>query len=119
MPWEALALLLAAIDDVNIYPAPQEQYVADAIVIVPGSPWIAPGGDTWGDAERYRVTVLVPTGGPQDTLERLHVIVHELLDLARRASWEFEEVGEPAIDETTGTPFLTATATLIYRNCEE
>jgi hypothetical protein len=124
-PWDTLAGLLTAalvdVDDeptVNVYPTPTEQVVADAVVIRPDTPWIAPG-DVWMGEERYAVVCLVSAGTPADGLARLHSIVHTVLDAARSASWEFDNVSPPVVDESTGTPFLAATVSLIYRNCEE
>lgn len=116
MPWDTLAGLLDDIDDVNVYATPQETIVPDAIVIRPDTPWISPG-DTWSDEERYAVVVLVTAATPSDGLLRLHDIVHDVVHIARTASWEFDNVSAPVVDETTGTPFLAATVSLIYRNC--
>lgn len=118
MPWETLAALID-LEDVNVYPTPQETIVPDAVVIRPDTPWIAPGDATWNDEERYAAVVLVTAATPGDGLVRLHTIVHGVLDAARRASWELDNVSSPVVDETTGTPFLAATISLIYRNCEE
>lgn len=118
MPWETLAALLN-IAGVNVYDTPQETIVPDAVVIRPDSPWIAPSDAGWPDEERYAAVVLVTASTPGDGLARLHTVVHAVLDAARRASWEFDNVSAPVVDESTGTPFLAATVSLIYRNCEE
>lgn len=119
MPWETLAALLDDLEDVNVYPTPQEPIVPDAVVIRPDTPWIAPSDTTWPDEERYAVVVLVTASTPGDGLARLHTIVHAVLAAARTALWEFDNVSAPVVDESTGTPFLAATISLIYRNCEE
>lgn len=119
-PWDALATLLQAAEtDVNVYPAPVEDIVADAIVIRPDTPWFEQGEQTWYDQERYAVVALVSASAPADGLARLHYLVHSILHTARDASWEFESVTAPVVDESTGTPFLAATVSLVYRNCEE
>jgi hypothetical protein len=119
-PWDALAQLLTDADTgANIYPTPEETIVADALVVRPDQPWVGNSESTWPDEERYAVVALVSASTPGDGLARLHTLVHAVLDAARGASWEFDSVSAPVVDESTGTPFLAATVSLIYRNCEE
>ena len=119
-PWVDLAeLLAAAATDANVYPTPTEQVVADAIVIRPDTPWIANSGAAWFGEERYAAIALVSASTPNDGLARLHELVHIIMDTARAGSWEFDSVTPPVVDESTGTPFLASTVSLIYRNCEE
>lgn len=119
-PWDALAVLLQAAETgVNVYPTPEENIVPPAIVVRPDTPWIETGDDMWSDQERYAVVALVTASTPGDGLAELHGIVHSIMHAARTASWHFDSVTAPAVDESTGTPFLAATVSLIYRNCEE
>jgi hypothetical protein len=119
-PWDQLADLLQGADDyVNVYPTPAENIVPDAIVVRPDTPWFEPGPGYQMDAERYAAVALVSASSPSDGLARLHDLVHNILHTARTASWEFESVTAPVVDESTGTPMLAATVSLIYRNCEE
>lgn len=119
-PWVDLATLLEAADTgANIYPTPEEQVVAPAIVVRPDTPWIGNSDSFWSGEERYAVVALVTASTPGDGLAALHELVHAIMETAREASWEFDSVTAPVVDETTGTPFLAATVSLIYRNCEE
>jgi hypothetical protein len=119
-PWEALAQLLTDADTgANIYPTPAEEIVPEALVIRPDTPWMDTSGVAWSGEERYAVVALVTASTPSDGLKRLHELVHAIMHTARTASWEFDSVTAPVVDETTGTPFLAATVSLIYRNCEE
>jgi hypothetical protein len=117
-PWDVLATALAAANDgVNIYPTPDDNVTPPAIVIRPDTPWIEPG-DFSIDDERYAAIALVTASTPEDGLAALHTLVHSIAHEARAEGWEFVSVSAPAIDESTGTPFLAATVSLIYRNCE-
>lgn len=120
-PWDQLAALMTGdpFDAVNVYPTPSENVTPDAVVIQPDEPWIGNSDAVWTDEERYVVTALVTASTPGDGLARLHALIHAVLHAARSASWEFDSVTAPAVNESTGTPFLAATVSLIYRNCEE
>lgn len=126
-PWDQLGELLDAAlvnvsdePNVNVYRTPtDQQIIPDAVVIRPDTPWIGNSESSWGDEERYAVVALVTASTPGDGLARLHGILHTVLDAARQAGWEFDTVTAPVVDESTGAPFLAATASFIYRNCEE
>ena len=117
-PWDTLAASLELAEpDVNVYPTPDDNVSAPAIVIRPDTPWIEPGSYEIDD-ERYAAIALVTASTPEDGLAALHTLVHSIAHVARTEGWEFVSVSAPAVDESTGTPFLAATVSLIYRNCE-
>lgn len=118
-PWDELADALEAVtalEDVNVYATPTPDYVPDAIVIRPGSPWIEPGPQFPADTDRYVAVAVVSASTPGDGTARLHMLVHAIADTARLIGWEFESASEPVIDESI-TPALASAVSLIYRNC--
>jgi len=118
IPSEDLASALEASgalsDGVSIYPGPAPQIVPPAIVIRPAEPWIEQ--DTYCKGlERYHAIAVVSASTPRDGVDELYTIVQGI-KAALPDTWDWETVGQPVIDESTGTAFLAAPVRLLYRN---
>jgi len=121
IPSEDLASALEASgalsDGVSIYPGPAPQIVPPAIVIRPAEPWIEQ--DTYCKGlERYHAIAVVSASTPRDGVDELYTIVQGI-KAALPDTWDWETVGQPVIDESTGTAFLAAPVRLLYRNGED
>ena len=121
IPSEGLATALEASDalseGVSIYPGPAPQIVPPAIVIRPAEPWIEPS--TFCDGlERYHAIAVVSASTPRDGIDELYTIIQGI-KAALPDTWDWETVGQPVIDESTGTAFLAAPVRLLYRNGED
>ena len=118
MPWDTLAgLLQTALPGVNIYPVPEENVSAPAIVIRPDDPWMVSDAIAY-DEERYNAIALVSASDTRDGLRELHELMHTVAHVARSNGFELDEASAPLIDRTTDTPFLASSVSLIYRSCE-
>lgn len=122
IPSEDLASALEASDalsgGVSIYPGPAPQIVAPAIVIRPAEPWIEQ--DTYCKGlERYHAIAVVSAATPRDGVADLYTIIQAIKDALPDTGWDWETVGQPVIDESTGTAFLAAPVRLLYRNGED
>jgi len=121
IPSEALATALEASgalsDGISIYPGPAPQIVPPAIVIRPAEPWIEPS--TFCDGlERYHAIAVVTAATPRDGVAELYIIIQAIRDALvgdPGSKWDWESVGQPVIDESTGTAFLAAPVRLTYR----
>jgi len=121
IPSEDLASALEASgalsDGVSIYPGPAPQIVPPAIVIRPAEPWIEPSTFCKG-LERYHAIAVVSASTPRDGVDELYTIIRAIQE-ALPNTWDWETVGQPVIDESTGTAFLAAPVRLLYRNGED
>jgi len=121
IPSEDLASALEASgalsDGVSIYTGPAPKIVPPAIVIRPAEPWIEQ--DTYCKGlERYHAIAVVSASTPRDGVDELYTIVQGI-KAALPDTWDWETVGQPVIDESTGTAFLAAPVRLLYRNGED
>jgi len=121
IPSEGLATALGASEGlpegVSIYPGPAPQIVPPAIVIRPAEPWIEPSTFCKG-LERYHAIAVVSASTPRDGIDELYTIIQGI-KAALPDTWDWETVGQPVIDESTGTAFLAAPVRLLYRNGED
>lgn len=119
-PSEALAAaLVTSQSGVNVYSTPSDSIVAPAIVIRPAEPWREPDRFCY-DLQRYHAICVVAAASPQDGLGRLYAMTNGVIATAIDIEgWDWETVGAPIVDETTGTAFLAAPVRLSYRNTEE
>ncbi len=121
IPSEGLASALGASgglsEGVSIYPGPAPQIVPPAIVIRPAEPWIEPSTFCRG-LERYHAIAVVTASTPRDGVDQLYTIIQAIKDALEGetgSKWDWESVGQPVIDESTGTAFLAAPVRLTYR----
>ena len=121
IPSEGLGTVLGAseglTEGVSIYPGPAPQIVPPAIVIRPAEPWIEPSTFCKG-LERYHAIAVVSASTPRDGVDELYTIITGIIE-ALPDTWDWETVGQPVIDESTGTAFLAAPVRLLYRNGED
>jgi hypothetical protein len=119
-PAAELVALLTALDPgdlpagLNLYPAPQEDIVAPAIVIRPSVDWFLPHGFCNED-EHWDALPVVSASTPGDGIKQLRSITRTIIRaLAPPFGWE--RVDGPVIDETTGVPFLANRIRLTYQS---
>ena len=101
-------------DGLNIYPAPEQNIVAPAVVIRPDTPWLAPDRFCF-DMERYAAVVVVTASTPADGIALLRSMLLLIIG-ALVSPWDWEQADGPVVDETTGVPFLAARLRLKYSN---
>ncbi len=122
IPSEGLASALEASGalsgGVSIYPGPAPQIVPPAIVIRPAEPWMEPA-TFCKDLQRYHAIAVVSASTPRDGVAQLYEIIQAIKAALPEEGWDWETVGQPVIDESTGTAFLAAPVRLLYRNGED
>lgn len=113
-----LVALLADIEDMpeglNIYAAPEETITAPALVIRPDTPWLSPDKFCY-DLERYIVIAVVSASTPTDGIVMLRSMMLNTI-AALVSPWDWDDVGGPVIDRSTGVPFLAVRLRLKYSN---
>lgn len=99
-------------DTIGWYSSPPSQLHTPAIVWRPDQPFITPEGGTFETVtEQWLAVSVVAVGDEATAMNRLAAVVFALLayiDPHPSAIWD--RVDGPYLDDTTGTPVLTAAA---------
>ena len=91
----------------------RSQVIAPALVIRPYDPWLSP--DRFCKAvQRYVAVATVGAASGEDGIDRLYTMVLAVIDNLPEG-WDWESVGGPVIDESTGTSFLAAPVRLTFK----
>lgn len=91
----------------------RSQVVAPAVVVRPNEPWMEP--DTFCNMlQRYVAVATVQAASAEEGVVKLLAMVSAVVDNLP-SGWDWESVGAPIIDETTGTAFLVAPVRLTYK----
>lgn len=87
--------------------------VAPALIVRPYEPWFSP--DRFCKAvQRYVAVATVNAPSSEDGIDRLYTMVNAVIDNLPEG-WDWESIGGPVIDESTGTAFLAAPVRLTYK----
>ena len=117
-PLDSLIAALQASDDLSgaSVSGVLSQVVPPAVIVRPTEPWIEPDRFC-AAAERYVAVATVSAATPEQGVNDLLVMVRAIMQAATNVTgWDYESVGAPIIDESTGTAFLVAPVRLIYRS---
>lgn len=91
----------------------RSQVVAPAVVVRPDEPWLEP--DRFCDyAQRYVAVATVSASTPDEGVVKLQTMVTAIINNLPEG-WDWETVGAPIIDESTGTAFLVAPVRLTFK----
>jgi len=91
----------------------RSQVVAPAVIVRPFEPWLEP--DRYCDfVQRYVAVATVAAASADDGIDRLHTMVIAIIGNLPDG-WDWESVGAPIIDESTGTAFLAAPVRLTFK----
>ena len=91
----------------------RSQVVPDALIIRPNEPWIEQDRFC-AHLERYLAVCTVSASTPDEGVSRLLTMATAVIDNLPEG-WDWESVGGPIIDESTGTAFLVAPVRLTYK----
>lgn len=95
----------------------RSQVSPPAVVIRPDEPWREP--DRYcADLQHYLAVAVVTASGAEDGVSTLYALTSAIIG-SLPEGWDFDSIGAPIIDESTGTAFLAAPVRLNYRNNEE
>lgn len=92
----------------------RSQVSPPAVVVRPDEPWREPDRFC-ADLQHYVAVATVQAASAEEGVDRLTEITTAIID-SLPEGWDFDSVGSPIIDESTGTSFLVAPVRLSYRN---
>jgi len=91
----------------------RSQVVAPAVIFRPDEPWLEP--DRYCDfAQRYVAVATVSAASAEEGVDRLFTMVKAVVENLPEG-WDWDTVGAPIIDESTGTSFLVAPVRLTFK----
>lgn len=101
----------------SVIQGPITSLEAPAVVLRADEPWITPSAYCH-DEQRYAAIAAVAAGTPADGEADLHRVIIEVMDNLPDG-WRFVSAGQPRVDQSTGTPLLTAKIVLLYANSDQ
>ena len=91
----------------------RSQVVAPAVIIRPDEPWLEPDRFC-KEAHRYVAVATVSAASAEEGVDRLLTMVTAVIENLPDG-WDWDTVGAPIIDESTGTSFLVAPVRLTFK----
>src|SRR5262245_7671555 len=114
-PWEALADEWRSLAELQVYDTLTDKLDVPCLVILPGDPWIEPGGFSI-DTERYEAFAIAGSASPDAAQRQMHQMLHFII-ANLPDGWDYESAGSPANRVHQGVTYLAAACRLTFRQC--
>lgn len=116
-PWEDLADHWRSLAEVQVYDTLTDKLDVPCLVLLPGDPWIEPGGFSV-DTERYEAFAVAGSSSPASAQRQMHQMLHFVIHHLP-AGWDFETAGAPADRQHQGVTYLAAACRLTFNECTD